>query len=36
MGNSKSIWSRMVAVITKVSYQEDDYQTIDEWIQDMS
>ena len=35
MGSSKRLYSSMVAVITKVSYQEVDYETIDEWEQEM-
>ena len=29
------MWSSMVAVVTKVSWKDDDYTSIDEWRKDM-
>ena len=35
INDQKSYWSRMVAVITKVSYVSTDYDNINEWVEEM-
>ena len=35
INDQNSHWSRMVAVITKVTYSSDEYDSIDEWVQEM-
>ena len=35
INDQKSYWSRMVAVITKVSYVSADYDSVDEWVEEM-
>ena len=35
LNDKAKMWSSMVAVVTKVSWKEDDYSNVDEWKQDM-
>ena len=35
LNDKAKMWSSMVAVVTKVSWKDDDYSSIDEWRQDM-
>ena len=35
LNDKEKIWSNMIAVITKISWRDDDYDELEDWIVEM-